>query len=480
MSRHNETSPLLSHQREDGYQTQGRASHTIYREALDLFKATVPISASFALQNIVQAASVIIVGRLGPHELGIASYGYMFATCTGSMVAIGGATALDTLCGQAISSPSFKAQPTILGKHLQQSLFILSLLFLIFITPIWIFSNRLFLILGQESWLAEGTGKFLLWMLPAGYSQMIVECLKKYAQVQGQSNAVGWAALAATVIGVGANFVFVHATALRIHGAPVAFFIYQFATIAFLSFLLLKQERGLKTIRLVRQWSQFSHGLLTNASLAITGLLTIATEWWSFEILAIMAANLSTNEISAQSILMSADLIFTTVSLGIGVAVSHQVGKALGAKEIQLARRAAMSSYLLAACLGILELALIMSFRNSFGYLFTSDPEVVETTAKVLPFMAVFQILDLTNGGAGGILRGVRMNHLSGMCNFMAYYGVGLTTAWALCFRLGWRLTGLWAGIITGSGALLVLQTGCVSSLSWTKLVNKASGEISD
>ncbi|CAH0055908.1 unnamed protein product [Clonostachys solani] len=305
MSQHDEISPLLSHHREDGNQPEGRASNTIYREVVDLFKATVPISASFALQNIVQAVSVIIVGRIGPRELGIASYGYMFATCTGSMVAIGGATALDTLCGQAISSPTFKVQPTILGKHLQQSLFILSLLFFIVITPIWIFSSRLFLILGQESWLAEGTGQFLLWMLPAGYSQMIAECLKKYAQVQGQSNAVGWAALAATVIGLGANFVLVHATGLKTQGAPVAFFIYQFVTIGFLSFLLLKQERSVKTIRLVRQWGQFSNGLLTNASLAITGLLTIATEWWSFEILAIMAANLSTNEISAQSVLQS-------------------------------------------------------------------------------------------------------------------------------------------------------------------------------
>ncbi|VUC31703.1 unnamed protein product [Clonostachys rosea] len=302
MPQPSETSPLLSQHTEDEDQPEGRAANNTSEEVLGLLKATVPISASFALQNIVQATSVIIVGRLGPRELGIASYGYMFATCTGSMVAIGGATALDTLCGQAISSPSFKFQPTILGKHLQQSLFILSLLFFIAITPIWMFSSHLFLLLGQEPWLAEGTGQFLLWMLPAGYSQMIAECLKKYAQVKGHSNAVGWAALAATVIGVGANFVFVHATSLETNGAPVAFLIYQFATIVFLIFLLLKQERSEKTIQLVRQWDQFSNGLTANASLAITGLLTIATEWWSFEILAIMAANLSTNEISAQSV----------------------------------------------------------------------------------------------------------------------------------------------------------------------------------
>ena len=175
---------------------------------------------------------------------------------------------------------------------------------------------------------------------------------------------------------------------------------------------------------------------------------------------------------------MSADLIFTTVSLGIGVAASHRVAYALGAQNISLARYAAFSPYLLSLCLGTLEFVLIILFRNSFGYLFTSDREVVETTAMVLPFMALFQILDLSNGGCGGILRGARRNYLSGLCNFVAYYGVGLTTAWTLCFQQGWRLTGLWVGIITGSGALLILQTGCVLTLPWKKLVREASGAV--
>ena len=224
--------------------------------------------------------SVIIVGRLGPQQLGIASYGYMFATCTGGMIAIGGATALDTLCGQAISSPSFKAQPTIMGMHLQQSIFLLSIVFLLVITPIWIFSEQLFSALGQDPWLAGGTGEFLLWMLPAGYSQMVAECLKKYAQVQGQSNAVGWFTLAAAAIGITANLVFVHATSLQTNGAPVAFFLYQAATVVFLAVLLVRKERFKQTIERIRGWKQLSQGLMSNAFLAMTGVLTVATEWW--------------------------------------------------------------------------------------------------------------------------------------------------------------------------------------------------------
>ncbi|CAM1503640.1 Fc.00g012310.m01.CDS01 [Cosmosporella sp. VM-42] len=426
---------------------------SIICEVVGLAKATAPISASFALQNIVQALSIVTAGSLGPDQLDIASYGFMFATCTGSMVAIGGATALDTLCGQAVASSKAQNSPTILGGHLQQSLFILKRDF------------------------ALGTGRFLVFMIPGGYFQVVAECLKKYAQVRGQSNAVGWIVCVAAAIGIVANIVLIKATEFGASGAPAAFLVHQLVTVGFLVVLLSRRERQKQTIKLIRGWAELVDGLGTNLFLGLTGLLTIATEWWSFEILAMMAAKLQPTEVSAQSILMSADLIFTTISLGIGVAASHRIGQLLGSNEAQLARKATMSPYILSVALGIIEFLLIYSFRSRFDYLFTGDASVVAKTAEVLPFMATFLILDLSNGGAGGILRGARKNHLCGLCNFIAYYGVGLSMSWVLCFRLGWGLVGLWAGIISGSGALLVLQTFCVAMLPWKKASLEASGE---
>lgn len=173
---------------------------------------------------------------------------------------------------------------------------------------------------------------------------------------------------------------------------------------------------------------------------------------------------------------MSADLILTTVSLGIGVASSHTIGQLLGADRASLARRAAVFPYVLSVAIGLVEFAFIMAFRSKFGYMFTREDGVVATTAQILPLMAIFQILDLSNGGAGGILRGARRNHISGLCNFLSYYGVGLSLAWVFCFHLGWGLAGLWSGIISGSAALLVLQTVCVLLLPWQKIALVAVG----
>lgn len=172
---------------------------------------------------------------------------------------------------------------------------------------------------------------------------------------------------------------------------------------------------------------------------------------------------------------MSSDLLFTTISLGISVAVSHRIGGLLGSNKGHQARKSALTPFTLSVVLGAIEFVGIMLARNDYGRIFTNDPAVVRKTSDVLPLMAGFQILDLSNGGAGGILRGAGMNHLSGLCNFVGYYGVGLTSAWILCFRKGYGLYGLWAGIIAGSGALLVLQCCCILCIRWKQLASQVS-----
>jgi multidrug resistance protein, MATE family len=172
---------------------------------------------------------------------------------------------------------------------------------------------------------------------------------------------------------------------------------------------------------------------------------------------------------------MSSDLLFTTVSLGISVAASHRVGALLGAGKGHEVSRFIATPYLLSFIVGAIEFVGIMLARNVYSHIFTDDEAVIRKTAQVLPLMAGFQVLDLSNGGASGILRGAGKNHLSGFCNFLGYYGVGLPTAWFLCFRRQYGVFGLWLGIITGSGALLFLQTCFILSMRWKQLARDIS-----
>jgi MATE family multidrug resistance protein len=148
-----------------------------------------------------------------------------------------------------------------------------------------------------------------------------------------------------------------------------------------------------------------------------------------------------------------------TFKLGVGVASSHQIGKYLGVGNGHFAKLFCFVPYMLALTLGSVEMCAILAVRKYYGYLFTDDTQVNEVTASVLVLIAGFQFLELANGGAAGILRGV--------WNCLAYYGVGITMAWVLCYQRGLGLVGLWAGLILGSVSLLVLQTVSVSLVNW-------------
>jgi len=301
----------------------------------------------------------------------------------------------------------------------------------------------------------------------------VAECFKKYLQVQGYSFAVTWSIAIAAVVGVTANFLLVRIGNLGFIGAPLAHTVYHLCTVVFLLIYMATKPNFASC------WTGFRFGRLSDwtrfANLAITGIMTLAAETFSFEILAMMAARLDQVSIGAQGIIMASDMILYTIPLGISVAASHRIGNLLGANNANGARFAIRIPYIFSLILGIIEFFLIMLASNWFGYIFSDEEAVVSLTAKVLPLMAVFQVLDLSNNGACGILRGAGKVHLAGISNVLAYYGVGMTSAWYFCFKMNLGLFGLWAGLITGSAVLLLLQTLWVLLIDWEEEVRVVS-----
>lgn len=109
-------------------------------------------------------------------------------------------------------------------------------------------------------------------------------------------------------------------------------------------------------------WSRaaFSN-LWTFARPAILGILHVGTEWWTFEIVALVAGRLGTISLASQSVIMTADQIMNTIPFGLGVATSSRVGNLLGLRKAQDGARAAHSSALLAVTFGAIVLAILMA-----------------------------------------------------------------------------------------------------------------------
>jgi MATE family multidrug resistance protein len=171
----------------------------------------------------------------------------------------------------------------------------------------------------------------------------------------------------------------------------------------------------------------------------------VGTEWWAFEIVAIVAGQLGTIPLAAQSVIMTADQVLNTIPFGVGVATSARVGNLLGAKNAKGAALAANTAAWLSMLLGAIVLAVLMGTRDNFARLFNDDEKVVRLTAEVLPYVALFQIADGLNGSCGGALRGMGRQHIGAAVNIVSYYCGALPLGIYLAFH-GWSLAGLWVG----------------------------------
>ena len=153
----------------------------ILQEFWILFKGSVPVVLAYALQNSLQTVSVLIVGRLSPEALATAAFSYMFAMATAWLIALGGTTAIDTLASASFTGSKNRHD---LGIILQRSFVVLTILYLP-VALLWIFSEPLFIALGQEDYIARDSAKFLTALVPGGFGYIYFESMKKYLQAQG-------------------------------------------------------------------------------------------------------------------------------------------------------------------------------------------------------------------------------------------------------------------------------------------------------
>jgi MATE family multidrug resistance protein len=156
-------------------------SKLVFAEFILLLKSSIPVILAYTLQNSLQTVSVLVVGRLSPESLATAAFSYMFAMSTAWLIALGGTTALDTLASSTFTGSKNKHD---LGVLLQRSFLVLGL-FYVPVAILWLFSEPVFLALGQEPALSRDSAKFLGLLIPGGLGYIYFEALKKYLQAQG-------------------------------------------------------------------------------------------------------------------------------------------------------------------------------------------------------------------------------------------------------------------------------------------------------
>lgn len=162
---------------------------------------------------------------------------------------------------------------------------------------------------------------------------------------------------------------------------------------------------------------------------------------------ALAASYLGTVDLAAQSILLTSASATYTIPYGISVAASNRVGNAMGEALAQKARKASMMALIFAVAFSLINSLFFLTTRSFYGYLFTSDEDVVARVAHILPLCALFQIADGLCGVSGGVIRGLGRQKVAAWINLIAYYVVALPLGYPMTFHSGWGLMGIWIAL---------------------------------
>ncbi|KAL8760487.1 MAG: hypothetical protein Q9184_003331 [Pyrenodesmia sp. 2 TL-2023] len=444
----------------------GKIQTTWQREVKVLSRYSAPLVVTFLLQYSLTVASIFTVGHLGKVPLAAVSLASMTANITGYAVYQGLATSLDTLCAQAYGSGHRK----LVGLQTQRMVCFLWTITLP-IAVIWLSATSVLTHVVPEPDVALLAGQYLRIVLIGAPGYACFEATKRYLQAQGLFSASLYVLLICAPLNAFMNWLFVWRFGWGFVGAPIAVAV----TDNLLPILLIAYVRFVAGMAC---WPGLSKRAFRNwgpmVKLALPGLMMVEAEVLAFEILTLASSYFGTTHLAAQSVLATVSSLMFQIPFPISIAASTRVANLIGASLPDAAKKSAMVAFVASAGVGILNVVLLSSLRGYIPRLFTSEDNVIELVANVLPLCAAFQLFDALTCCCNGILRGLGRQEIGGWVQLFCYYAVAMPLSFGTSFGLGWELYGLWTGVAVALGLVAAIEGGFLWRARWEKSVEDA------
>lgn len=287
---------------------------------------------------------------------------------------------------------------------------------------------------------------------------------RRYLQGLHVVRPVMFALVTANAVNAVANWILIHgnlgAPALGVAGAAWATVISRLYMAAFLyvAIVVVHRERGAAhpDVPFVFDLARMRRLVALGAPAASQLVLEVG----AFAAASALAGKVDPVSLGSHQIALNLAALAFMVPLGLASAAAVRVGHAVGARDAGRARHAGWTALGLGAsimaCFGLAFLVAPFPMLR----VFTTDTRVLEIGARLLAIAALFQLFDGTQAVATGVLRGIGDTRTPMIMNVLGHWVLGLPVGYALCFRAGWGVAGLWVGLCIGLIFCAVVLTG--------------------
>jgi MATE family multidrug resistance protein len=413
-------------------------------ELWQLIKLAGPIAlaqAGYALMGLVDTA---VVGRLGAAPLGAVGLanGLFFAI---AVMGIGATMGLDPLFAQALGAGDQKRAQELVWQGLWLSLAVtLALALPIALLPFLLEPAGIAPDVARD-------GRLFLWLrLPGLWPMLAFAALRSYLQAAQRTHALVFAVLIANVanllLDIGLVFGKAGLPALGAPGSALSTSFCSLVQLAVVAFAV-HPQKGISR-RLV------ALDLRKALNVGIPVGLQMGAEVGVFALVGLLAARLGALSAAAHQVAIALASFTFCAAVGVGMAGTVRVGRAVGARDTAAARRAGLLAFATGTgAMGISALAFWLA-PEWLARILSDRPEVIAASVPLLAVCAVFQLSDGVQGVGSGVLRGVGDTRFAFLANLGGHYLVGLPIAILLGLKLGWGVIGLWWGLCAGLTAV--------------------------
>jgi MATE family multidrug resistance protein len=179
----------------------------------------------------------------------------------------------------------------------------------------------------------------------------------------------------------------------------------------------------------------------------------------AFSFAVVMVGWIGTKPLAAHQIAINLASISFMIVLGISSAGGIRVGDALGKKDFVNVRTAGITALVLGVSLMTLFGILFMSLNRYLPTLYIKDDEVIVIASSLIIIAAIFQIFDGAQAVGIGILRGLTDVKIPTLITFIAYWIIGLPSAYLFGFVFGFGVIGIWVGLLISLAASASMLT---------------------
>ncbi|XP_039048024.1 protein DETOXIFICATION 3-like [Hibiscus syriacus] len=436
----------------------------LVKEVKKVSSMAVTIAAMALLQYLLQVVSLMMAGHLGELALSGVAMATSFCNVSGFSLLLGFASGLETLCGQAYGAQQYQK----VGSYTYCA--IISILPICFpMCLVWIFMDKLLVLIGQDPRIAMEACRYARWLIPALFAYAILQSQVRFFLAQSLILPVVFITLVTLGFHVPICWVLVFKSGLGNCGAALAIGLSYWLNVILLG-IYMRYSSSCEKTRILVPEDVFAC-IKELFRFGIPSALMLCLEWWSFEILILLSGNLPNSKLETSII----SICFTTVTvhfyipLGISAAASTRVSNELGAGNPQAAQLASLVIMALTVAESVVASTIIFCCRYVFGYAFSNEKEVIDGVIKMVPLMCLSIIVNSCHAVLGGVVRGIGWQHIGAYINAGAYYLAGIPTGILCAFVFKLRGKGLWIGMLTGSTVDGILFTFVAVFTDWKK-----------